>query len=235
MRFGRLGAVLVSVVLVTGCAQMNKQAFNNQANVSLKSLAISQPRIQDEYETIVLGHPGMSFGLIGGLIAAADMQSKTNKLTAVIEPKELKLQERFTSKLAENLTKVGYTTEVVNIPKDVGDDQVVNFVKKNASTDAIITLKVRGSYMAAGPSTDYLPYIFINAKMHAKTGEILYEDNFTYGYAAQNMKSVHFASDPSYRFNTIDNLTADPAKTRESLIAGIDGIVDQIVLDLKRN
>lgn len=236
MRFGSLAAVLVSLVFVTGCAQMNKQAFNKEANLSLKSLAISQPQIQEEYETVVLGHPGMSFGLIGGLVAAADMQSKTNRLTAVIKPEELKLQERFAQKLNENLAKVGYTTQVVSIPKDVSDDQVVDYVKKNSSADAIIALKVRGSYLAAGPTTDYFPYIFINAKkVHAQTGEVLYEDNFTYGYAMQNMKTVHFASDTSYRFNSIDSLTADPAKTREALIAGIDSIVEQIALDLKKN
>lgn len=236
MRFGSLAAVLVSVVFVTGCAQMNKQAFNKEANVSLKSLAISQPQIQDEYETIVLGHPGMSFGLIGGLVAAVDMQGKTKRLNAVIEPKELKLQERFATKLNENLAKVGYTTQLVPIPKDIGDGQVVDYVKKNASADAIITLKIKGSYMAAGPATDYFPYIVINAKkVHAQTGEILYEDSFTYGYAMQDMKTVHFASDPSYRFNSIDSLTADPAKTREALIAGIDSIVEQIALDLKKN
>lgn len=236
MRFGSLAAVLVSLVFVTGCAQMNKQAFNKEGNLSLKSLAISQPQIQEEYETVVLGHPGMSFGLIGGLVAAADMQSKTNRLTAVIKPEELKLQERFAQKLNENLAKVGYTTQVVSIPKDVSDDQVVDYVKKNSSADAIIALKVRGSYLAAGPTTDYFPYIFINAKkVHAQTGEVLYEDNFTYGYAMQNMKTVHFASDTSYRFNSIDSLTADPAKTREALIAGIDSIVEQIALDLKKN
>jgi PBP1b-binding outer membrane lipoprotein LpoB len=236
MNFKSLAIVLVSVLFASGCAQMNKQAFNKDANVSLKSIAISQPQIQDEYETVVLGHPGMSFGLVGALVAAADMQSKTNQLTAVIEPKELRLQDRFVTKLSENLKKAGYTTQVVPLPKEVNDDQAVDYVKKNAVTDAVLAVKVRGSYLAAGPSSDYFPYIFVNVKkMHAQTGAILYEDNFTYGYTMQNMQTVHFASDSSYRFATIDILTADPAKTRQALIAGIDSIVEQIALDLKKN
>jgi hypothetical protein len=79
-------------------SQINKQAFNKDASVAIKAVAISQPQIQDEYETVILGHPGTSFGLIGGLTATADMQSKTNQLTAVIDPKELRLQERFVVK-----------------------------------------------------------------------------------------------------------------------------------------
>lgn len=231
-----LAAVLVSVVFASGCAQMNKQAFNKEANLALKSVAISQPQIQDEYETVVLGHPGLSFGLVGGLIAAADMQSKTDRLTAVIEPKELRLQDRFVAKLSESLGKTGYTTKVVPVPKEISDDQVVDYVKKNATVDAVLAVKMRGSYLAAGPTTDYFPYIYVNVKkVHAQTGAILYEDNFTYGYTMQNMQTVHFASDSSYRFATIDNLTADPVKTRQSLISGIDGIAEQIALDLKKN
>lgn len=236
MRFIGLGVALIAVVLASGCAQMNKQAFNKEANAAVKSVAISQPQIQDEYETVVLGHPGMSFGLIGGLVAAADMQSKTSQLNAVLEPKELKLQERFAKKLGESLTKVGYATQLVPIPKDTGEDQVVDYIKKTAPADAIIALKVKGSYFAAGPTTDYFPYIVVNVKnVSTQTGAILYEDNFTYGYAMQGMKTVHFASDSSYRFASINALTSNPVKTREALIAGVDSIVEQIALDLKKN
>lgn len=236
MNFKSLAAISVLVLFASGCAQTNKQAFNKEANASIRSVAISQPEIQSEYETIVLGHPGMSFGLVGGLIAAADMKSKTNRLTSVIDTKELRLQDRFVSKLSETLGKTGYETQVVAIPKEVSEDQVVEYVKKKAPSDAVLAVKVKGSYIAAGPTTDYFPHISVNVKkLHAQTGAILYEDNFTYGYTMQHANTIHFASDSSFRFATIDQLTSEPPKTRQALIAGIDSIVAQIAADLKRN
>lgn len=236
MNFRSTVLILVAAVIASGCAQVNRQAFNKEAHASLKSIAITKPQAQEEYETVIQAHPGANFGLIGGLIAVADMKSKTSRVNAVIEPKEIRLQDRFATKLSESLNKAGYDTQVVAVPEEVGKDNIVDYVKKHAGADAVLAIEVEGSYIAAGPTTDYFPFIRVNAKkVHALTGAILYEDNFTYGYTLQGLKTVHFSPDSSYRFASIDKLMEDPAKTRLALISGIDSIAEQIAMDLKKN
>lgn len=227
--------VVVLAVLVAGCAQLPKQAFNKEAAASIKTVVIAQPQDQDSYEAAVLGHPAASFGLIGGLVAAADIQAKSNRLTAAIDVKETRLQERFVKKLRESVLSAGYETSVITISTSSTEEQALGLLRQTGA-DAALIVRVVGRYWAAGPSTDYLPSIFVTVKkVNLKSSDILYQDAFSYGYAAPQMKSVHFASDTIYRFPDIEALTADPEKTRQGLLRGIDAIVAQIAADLKRN
>jgi hypothetical protein len=223
-------------VLVTGCAQApKKQAFNREGAAAIKTVAITKGSKTEFYEAGMLGHPGASFGLIGGLIAAADIQSKSNRLTQAIKPEETKLQERLNEKLQAALAQVGYETSVMALPAEVSEEQLLETVKKSA-TDTVLTVGVVGKYLAAGPSSDYFPYIVVKArKLESKTGKVLYEDTFTYGYTFPNVQTVHMASDAKYRFNSIDALVADPKVTRQGLIDGLDVITGQIASDLKKN
>ena len=225
----------LAVLVVTGCAQLPKQAFNREAASGIKTVVIAQPQDQDSYEAAMLGHPAASFGLIGGLVAAADIQAKSNRLTAAIDVKETRLQDRFVKKLRESVLEAGYETSVITIAPTGSEDQTMGLLRQTGA-DAALIVNVIGRYWAAGPSTDYMPSILVTVKkVNLKSSDILYQDAFTYGYAAPQMKTVHFASDTVYRFANIDALTADPEKTRRGLLKGIDAIVAQIAADLKRN
>lgn len=237
MRFSTWLA-LAALVLVTGCAQpLKKQAFNKVGAQHIKTIAVSQSQNQDSYEAVVLGHPGMSFGLIGGLVAAADIQAKSNRLTAAIDPKETRLQERLAAGLAKSLGQGGYETQVVTVAKGTELDQAAaEIAKRGVKTDGVLLVESVGRYIAAGPSTDYFPFVAVKVRsIDGKSGQTLYEDTLTYGYANANSQTVHFASDPSFRFASIEALTAEPEKTRQGLYAGIDAIVAQIAQDLKRD
>lgn len=228
---------LVALTMLVGCAHtVKRQAFNKEASGNMKTLALAKPSNQDIYEAIVLGHPGVSFGLIGGLIAAADMQAKSNQLTAAIDPNETRLQERFVSKLSTQLISNGYDVKLVPISKETAETDIVDTVKRSTSSDGILSVTIRGQYVAAGPTTDYFPYIRVQIKnVDPKSGDTLYEDTLTYGYTQPNAQTVHFTADPSYRFADVSALVADPSKTREGLIVGIDAIAGQIASDLRKN
>ena len=236
MRALKSFGALALVVMLVGCAgPMKKQAFNRDANGHIKTVVIAHAPNQDTYEAMVLGHPGMSFGLIGGLVAAADMHAKSTKLTSALNPAETRLQERFSGKLREALEKAGYSATIVTLPKDVKEDQVVSLAKEKAKGDAVLAVTLVGAYWAAGPSTDYFPRVLAQVKaVDAAKGGVLYEDTFTYGYATPQVQTIHLASDSKYRFPSIDTLVVDPVKTREGLYSGLDAIVAQIVADLKR-
>jgi hypothetical protein len=67
--------MVLAYALLAGCAEMPKQAFNARKATQLKRVVLVHPENQTEYATDIVNHPGVSFGLIGGLIAAADIQT----------------------------------------------------------------------------------------------------------------------------------------------------------------
>lgn len=230
-----LGLVVVAL-LFGGCGQLPKQAFNREAATHVKTIVVTQPADQDSYEAAILGHPAAGFGLVGALVAAADMQAKSNRLTSSIDPKETRLQARFAAKLAESLARSGYESTVMVLPKGLKDEDVLAHVKKSGAADATVIVALRGAYWAAGPSTDYQPRVIATVRaVELAAGGILYQDTLTYGYAVPNMKTVHFAADPVYRFTNIDALVANAPQVREGLYRGLDALAEQIAADLKRN
>jgi hypothetical protein len=232
----RAALVVMSVAFLAGCAQVPRQAFNAQAAAHVKTIVVARAENQIEYPVQIIGHPGMSFGLIGGLVAAADMQVKSGKLTSAIDVKETRVQERFADKLKARLNKAGYETVVVVLPKGTTLDQGLAQAKLKARGDAVVVVELYAGYWAAGPSTDYFPRMVAKVKtFDAKSDKVLYEDSISYGYAMPQAQTVHLASEPAYRFGSIDTLVADPVKTRQGLYVGVDALVEQIANDLRKN
>jgi hypothetical protein len=237
MRSAKIWLGLAAVVLASGCAQMPKQAFNREAATHVHKLVVARQANQDAYEANVLGHPGMSFGLIGGLVAAADMAAKSSQLTKAIDPAETRLQDRFTDRLVESLQRAGYATVVLVVPSGTKEVDLLSFVaKQNTQADAVVAVNLYGGYWAAGPSTDYQPRLAAAVKVSdLRTSSVLYQDTITYGYPLAGSKTIHFASDAKYRFASIGSLTSDAALTRAGLLDGIGVVAEQIATDLKRN
>lgn len=230
------GCLLVAMAVLGGCAQLPKQAFNRDAATHIRSIVVTQAADQDTYRAAILGHPAAGFGLVGALVAAADMQAKSTRLTASIDPKEARLQTRFAEKLAASLERAGYESTVLVLPTGIRDEEILAHVKKSTSGDATVIVGLTGAYWAAGPSTDYQPRLIASVRAVDTTGgAILYQDTLTYGSAVPNMKTIHFPSDSAYRFGDIDILVADPTKAREGLVRGLDALAEQIAADLKRN
>jgi len=226
--------LLVLALVLSGCAPLPKQAFNKDAATAIKTVVIAQPPNQESYEAAILGHPAASFGLVGGLIAAADIQIKSSRLTTAIDVAETRLQDRFVKKLRETVLSAGYETSVITVPRDTPEDRTLSLLKQTGA-DAALIVAVVGRYWAAGPTSNYLPSIVVIVKkIDLKSSATLYQDTFSYGYSSPQTKTVHFASDSVYSFADIDVLISNPEKTREGLYKGIDVICDQIAADLKR-
>jgi hypothetical protein len=232
----RCAWVLLAAFALVGCASpVKKQAFNKEGANGLKTVAVAQLPNQDSYEAAVLAHPGINFGLIGGLIAAADISAKSNRLTGAIGSGETRLQERFASGVSTALRDVGYQTMTVALAKGLTDAQMLEAAAKGGGADALLCGEVIGSYWAAGPTTQYLPRVLAKVRLlDARSGATLFEDTFTYGYAQPTMQTIHMSADERYSFATIDALVADPQLTRQGLIDGLTAIAGQIAADLKR-
>lgn len=231
----RLFAGLVLSALLVGCVNIPRQAFNKEASQGIKSLAVTEHTKDEEFGIMIVAHPGASFGLIGGLVAAADMTAKAQKLTQALDPRKTRVQQRLSAQLAASLAKAGYSTEVVTFDAPKAEAELLPAVRAKANTDAVLAVSVAAQYIAAGPTSHYLPYVVAKVKtFEAKSGSVLYEDTISYGYTFQQAQTVHLASDSRYRFKDIDELVAKADTAREGLMAGVDAIVTQIAADLKR-
>jgi hypothetical protein len=235
MNLHRLVCVLIIAAGASGCVQIPRQAYNAVAAKDIKSLLITVKPNQERYEAAVLAHPGASFGLIGGLIAAADIHSKSTRLTVAIEPPVVRLQERFGEELQRRLTDVGYQPRVITVPAEVTLDDVHAVALSGQSADAVLGIELMGSFLAAGPTSDYFPRVIARVrKWHGRTREILYEDTISYGYSTAQSQMVQLASNEKHRFSDIEALVRDPAITRSALIDALPAIAMQIAADLKR-
>jgi hypothetical protein len=235
MRLFELIAATALAMLLGACGEMPKQAFNRDAAKHVRTVIVTRNDNQPAYEAVLLAHPGASFGLIGGLVAAADMQMKSKRLSTAIDPLETRIQERFSDCLRDSLSRVGYTANVVVIPLSVKGDDVLPYAKKNATGDAVLIVNMSAAYWAAGPTSDYFPRLTVSVKLvDLLAGGTVYQDTLTYGYVQGQGKTVHFPSDQKYRFADMTALTDDPGLTREGLYRGMDAIANQIAEDLKR-
>lgn len=237
MGFRTIFSLGLIVSLLSGCgATVGRQAFNREVGVSLQSVAVTERSEPEEYSVMIMGHPGLSFGLVGGLIAMADMKAKGTRLNKALDPAQTGLRRRLSSQIAQELGQNGYQTKVLPLKADVEDKELIAVVSKDDQSDMVLSLKFQASYVAAGPSTPYYPYVSAHVVATVRsTSKVVYEDWLTYGYSFPNTKAVHFPSEDKYAFADMEALETQPEQARAALTVGVDTLVAQIVRDLKKN
>jgi hypothetical protein len=228
--------VLSASVLATGCAtKFEKQSFNSEASANIKKITVPHWNDQDEYKAIVVNHPGLSFGLIGAAIAAADTATKTKQFNAVLNPDKTRLTEAFYGKALPSLKQLGYDVIAVPAKRIDKSEDVKESVRKAQGQDASLLLDFNAAYLAAGASTDYYPSVTLVAELtDTKSQATLYREAYHYGYNNGDKNVVHLEAAADCKFQDITALTADIEKTRVCLTASIDILVEQIVADLKK-
>jgi hypothetical protein len=231
--FSIVVAVLLSII-VTGCAGIDKQAFNKAANQELKTIGLLEPAASGEYVVQNLGHPGMGFGLIGGLIAVADMQSKTNRFTELMKERNLNVSDEFQSKLTAELQNRGYAVKVIK-PERSKPALLENYDALEKDVDAYLDLGVNAGYMCASATADYVPTVRSIVRLVKKgSNEILYQDIIAYGYEFRAAQAVSIPADQQYFFKDFDVLTSDPDLAMEGLKRGIPLVTSRIAQDLAK-
>jgi len=239
----RIFLLCVVAIISSGCATIEKQAFNREVHTSVRKVALVEPRKSTGFGVSVQNHPALHLGLIGAAAYAAEMSSKSNSLDAVMKPLGWSLTDALTAAVAEELTKSGYEVirvdlkrDSLTLVKDYTEYKTNPAFAPALSADAWIDLATRDPlYVANGPTSDYVPSIGVTVRMvAAKDQTVLYREDFLYGYAfpAGRLQPVLIASDPAYRFANMDALTADPKKTLEGMVAGVPMLAKKVAEDL---
>ncbi|TAG49980.1 MAG: hypothetical protein EAZ30_01560 [Betaproteobacteria bacterium] len=239
----RLFVLILVAINFAGCATIEKQAFNREANATVRKVALIEPRPTTGFGISIQNHPALHLGLIGALAYATEMTSKSNSLDAAMKPLGWSLTEALTAAVAEELTKSGYEVVRIDLKRDA-----LTLVKDYAeyksnpafapalSADAWIDLATRDPlYIANGPTSDYLPSIGVTVRMvSAKDQAVLYREDFLYGYVFPmgRLQPVLVPSAPAYRFPNMAQLTADPKRTLDGMAQGVPLLAKKIAEDI---
>ncbi len=232
--FKKLSAMVVLGLVLGACASLPKQAFNKAANQDVKTIVVLEPAGQTEYEVANLGHAGMGFGLIGGLIAAADIQSKTNRFTALMKEREFTLASEFHSALVSELQNAGYSikTQALKRPKPAW---LENYTALDQEADAYLDTDVRSGYYAASGASDYVPTVRSRVRLVKKaTKDVLYQDFIAYGYENRFDRAVSIAAEQKYFFKDFAALEADADRALEGMRHGLPLVAKHIAENLSR-
>ncbi len=226
-----VGLFLISSIL--GCAGMPKQAFNKAANQDVAVIGVLEPAHSGEYVIFNKGHIGMGFGLIGGLVAIADMNGKTDGFTELAKAGNFKIVEEFQTNLLTELESVGYQVRAVNVVREKP-----TFLEKydllDRAVDAYLDPMIHAGYICASAMTDYIPTVNVRVRLIRRdTNDVLYQDTVTYGYVT-NKDAVAIAAQSDYFFKNYGSIETDPAKAIDGLRKGLPMIAKQIARDLAR-
>lgn len=237
MLIKKILVLLAALTLLSGCATISRQAYNKDASHQIRKIAIAEPGDDETIGALIVAHPGTGFGLIGGLIAAADMHEKSTRITAAIDPGKTRLRHRFVTDLSESLNKLGYETEIVPINKGTDEKKAISTLKEKTQSDAVIFADVSGLYVAAGPTTPYAPFVRVKIKAEScSDNKVIYEDTITWGYSfGSNTQTVHLSGGDFHHYEDVSAIVSSADQAREALWSGVNAITAQISSDLRRD
>ncbi|MDB5804086.1 MAG: hypothetical protein JWN73_1408 [Betaproteobacteria bacterium] len=225
--------VVLALFALGGCANVPKQAYNRAANQDIKRVAILKPPVIKEFVVQNFGHPGMAFGLIGGLIAAADMSSKTGDFTTKMKTFNFDPGAEFTAKLAEELRACGYEVSVLEVARPK-PEILKSYDGLDAAPDAYIDVVLNWSgYFTSSPTADYVPAMRALVRVvRRQSKEIAYQELINYGYEMRVGQSINLTAEGKYNFGNFSALMADPDRALEGMRYGIPLIARQVGRDL---
>lgn len=231
LRFVTLAAL---IVILAGCATAHKQAFNRTANQDIKTIAMLEPAYSGEYVVANLGHPGMAFGLIGGLVAVADIKSKTNYFNELMKAQNFRIVDEFKDSLTQELQNVGYTVKLLKVEREK-PKFLDSYDSLDKDVDAYLDLGFGAGYFSASATDDYIPTVRSGARLVRRgSNDIIYQDIVSYGYEMRAVEAVSIPADKEYCFRNYDALIKEPDRAIDGMRKGVPLVTKRIAQDLAK-
>ncbi len=166
LRLFRLSAILVLAALLGACAGPVPKIDATEASLArISTITVIRPPEPKKYVVANLGHPGMAFGLIGGIIAGLDMNSKQDQITAALRKENISVHAGLADGLVGRLTAEGYRVTAADGPWEEHEGRyTLKFDQIQADTDAVLVIVptivgfVDGGFVAS-TSGSYVPTI----------------------------------------------------------------------------
>ncbi len=236
----RLSALLLFGFLIAGCVSAPPRQSYNRTDHPITNIVVL-PMRRSEPQVLIMNNPGYQFGLIGAVVAEANIAGKRGKLRTQLTQAGFDQSRILQESLGRALQRRGYT---VTWPDDLIDS---NPKTPREGTGGRKTYGASGNgqaqldvnygflgYAAAGATKNapYRPTITMSVRLISADGRAtLFRDTFTYNNlfnvgAARD--SVSIEADPRYSYPSFDDLDAADAQSAEGLRVAIEAIADKI-------
>lgn len=238
--FRNLFACAVIAFLASGCVSLPKQqAFNRQAHQDIKSIAVL-PTHETHVQIWMMHHPGASFGLIGGMIAAADMASKRDRYNAIISADGFDALAYFKQQLDARMSEHGYILVWPDAQVETGELSRGSFGlrKTYGSVPVDAQLDVNFGflgYAASGASdkSPYRPTVTIGARLVSADGkQNLFTDYIYYNNIFNVKTAITIEASAGFSYPDFDSLEAAGRESIDGLKAAIDAIAAEVARQL---
>lgn len=229
-------AILIAVLTLVGCgASLPRQAFNAEANAQIKRIDVLSMN-ESTVETFVLNNPAYSFGLIGFALAETNRAARSSALRSSLQAVDFDHTAVFAAELRQALEAKGYE---VSLPQTLFEGPASKIKRdrfglredypQSDSADALLDLRLGFiGYRAAGVGDDspYRPALVLTARLvDARSGKVLFTDEFLYGNPGGNQLGVVIEPDSRFAYPQFSDLEEAGAASAEGLGLAIEAIL----------
>lgn len=233
----RLLGIAVLAGLLAACAgPVPKVDAAASKLATIKTVAVIRAPEPKTYAVMNFGHPGMAFGLVGGLIAAADQSAKQDRVSAAFKSQGAKVNGNLAEQLVTRLQASGYDARIEDGPWEEADGGYkLAFDKIDSTADAVLVASpaVVG-FVATGAVSDYMPTMTVVASLFLgkERKNPLYRGFHSYGWApkAEGWKN----SAPKKTFANFDAVMADTKSAQTALDDAGTRLAESVAGDLRR-
>lgn len=234
MKFRAAAFVALLTLALTGCVTVENQPFNKEAHSRIKTIAILPAPVVPEYSINIMHHPAGGFGLIGGLVIAAELGHKKSEFNASMQGQKFDVAQTLTETVKDEIEKRGYN---VIVAKEVArpDGKLLESygslpVKADAYLDVVVTV---AGYWANSHTTPYYPTISTPVRLvDASNQAIVYNSLIVYGPFRGPNGATHLVPDPALSTESFSTLQSSPPRSAEGLRSAVRAIAKQIASDL---
>jgi len=231
----RLFALSITLFITACAGPVPKIDASQKQLAAVKTVAVVRPPEPKTYTVLNFGHPGMAFGIIGGLVAGADQASKQSRLSAALQSQGTDINNRLANQIASKLALNGYDTKVIDAPWEETDGRyTLPFDKIQSDADAVLLVSPTiVGFIATGVTSDYLPTVAVVVTLLGSDHkEQLYRGFHVSGWApkADGWK----VSPPQGSFANFDALMSDIKGTVAALDQAGVAISETVNTDLRR-
>lgn len=229
-------AVILSLCLLAACAgPVPKIDAAPSALADVSTIAVIRSPEIKTYTVMNFGHPGLAFGLIGGLIAAGDQSNKSDQLSLELKSRGLSVPSQLANGVAAELTRLGFTANVEDAPweEKEGGKFTLPFEKIHSDADAVVVISPTVVGFVATAGGDYMPTITASITILGKDRKNpLYRGFHDTGW---QLKAEGWRyTPPAATFPNFEDLMRSPSRTADALVGAASAIAYSFAVDLQR-
>lgn len=236
-----LACLLLLVVLaLSGCASaIKKQAYNREANAAIKRIEVL-PMRPSEIRLFIVNNPGYSFGLVGALVAEANLAPKNDWLREQVRGAEFDHVAVFRERLTQALGAKGYELTWPAAPVEASgaaSPRDMRGLRKSYSATARADAQLDVAfgfigYAAAGSGdgSPYRPTVVLTARgMSADGKTVLFADHILYNAVFPGVgNGITLNADPRYAYPEFNALRAAGGQAVEGLRTAFEASADEL-------